>query len=100
MPTRVGIVIAALNAEPYIGETLQSIRDQTFEDWQCVVVDDGSTDRTAEIVQAVAADDPVRAAAADAAVSAAARILSDTVRGETADTLLTQGIAEVRQKLN
>lgn len=42
----------------------------------------------------------VRAAAADAAVSAAARILSDTVKGQTADTLLTQGIAEVRQKLN
>jgi F-type H+-transporting ATPase subunit b len=42
----------------------------------------------------------VRAAAADAAVSAAARILSETVRGQTAETLLTQGIAEVRQKLN
>ena len=42
----------------------------------------------------------VRAAAADAAVSAAARILSDTVKGQTADSLLTQGIAEVRQKLN
>jgi F-type H+-transporting ATPase subunit b len=42
----------------------------------------------------------VRAAAADAAVSAAARILSQTVKGQTADNLLTQGIAEVRQKLN
>ena len=42
----------------------------------------------------------VRAAAADAAVSAAARILTQTVRGQTAETLLTQGIAEVRQKLN
>jgi F-type H+-transporting ATPase subunit b len=42
----------------------------------------------------------VRAAAADAAVSAAAKILSETVRGQTAETLLTQGIAEVRQKLN
>ena len=42
----------------------------------------------------------VRAAAADAAVSAAARILTQTVKGRTAETLLTQGIAEVRQKLN
>jgi F-type H+-transporting ATPase subunit b len=42
----------------------------------------------------------VRAAAADAAVSAAAKILSDTVKGQTAETLLTQGIAAVRQKLN
>jgi F-type H+-transporting ATPase subunit b len=42
----------------------------------------------------------VRAAAADAAVAAAAKVLSDTVKGQTAETLLSQGIAEVRQKLN
>jgi F-type H+-transporting ATPase subunit b len=42
----------------------------------------------------------VRAAAADAAVAAASRILSETVKGSTADALITQGINEVRQKLN
>jgi F-type H+-transporting ATPase subunit b len=42
----------------------------------------------------------VRAAAADAAVAAAAKVLSATVKGQTAEALLTQGIAEVRQKLN
>ena len=42
----------------------------------------------------------VRAAAADAAVAAAAKVLSETVRGQTAESLLSQGIAEVRQKLN
>lgn len=42
----------------------------------------------------------VRAAAADAAVSAAAKVLAETVKGATAESLLTQGIAEVRQKLN
>jgi len=42
----------------------------------------------------------VRAAAADAAVAAASRILSDTVKGSAADTLIAQGINEVRQKLN
>ena len=42
----------------------------------------------------------VRAAAADAAVAAASKILSETVKGTTADTLITQGINEVRQKLN
>jgi F-type H+-transporting ATPase subunit b len=42
----------------------------------------------------------VRAAAAEAAVSAAAKILTETVKGQTAETLLAQGIAEVRQKLN
>jgi F-type H+-transporting ATPase subunit b len=42
----------------------------------------------------------VRAAAAEAAVNAATTILSKTVTGDLADTLLTKGIAEVRQKLN
>jgi F-type H+-transporting ATPase subunit b len=42
----------------------------------------------------------VRAAAADAAVSAASRILSQSVKGDVADDLLSKGIAEVREKLN
>jgi F-type H+-transporting ATPase subunit b len=42
----------------------------------------------------------VRAAAADAAVTAASRILSQTVTGQVADNLLTTGISEVREKLN
>jgi F-type H+-transporting ATPase subunit b len=42
----------------------------------------------------------VRAAAADAAVSAASTILSQSVKGSVADDLLTKGIAEVRAKLN
>jgi F-type H+-transporting ATPase subunit b len=42
----------------------------------------------------------VRAAAANAAVSAASTILSHSVKGSVADDLLTKGIAEVRAKLN
>jgi F-type H+-transporting ATPase subunit b len=42
----------------------------------------------------------VRAAAADAAVTAASRILSRTVTGQVADDLLAKGISEVREKLN
>jgi F-type H+-transporting ATPase subunit b len=42
----------------------------------------------------------VRAAAADAAVTAASTILSQSVKGPTADDLLAKGIAEVREKLN
>jgi F-type H+-transporting ATPase subunit b len=42
----------------------------------------------------------VRAAAADAAVTAASSILSQSVKGEVADNLLAKGIAEVREKLN
>jgi F-type H+-transporting ATPase subunit b len=42
----------------------------------------------------------VRAAAAEAAVTAATTILSQSVKGPVADDLLTKGIAEVRSKLN
>ena len=42
----------------------------------------------------------VRAAAANAAVTAASAILSQSVKGQVADDLLAQGITEVRQKLN
>ncbi|MGY3618902.1 F0F1 ATP synthase subunit B family protein [Bradyrhizobium sp. USDA 10063] len=42
----------------------------------------------------------VRAAAADAAVTAASTILSQSVKGSIADDLLAKGIAEVRSKLN
>ncbi len=42
----------------------------------------------------------VRAAAANAAVTAASTILSQTVKGQVADDLLSKGITEVREKLN
>src|SRR5437763_2460349 len=42
----------------------------------------------------------VRAAAADAAVTAASTILSQSVKGSVADDLLVKGIAEVKAKLN
>ena len=42
----------------------------------------------------------VRAAAADAAISAAERILKDTAKGKVADDLLASGIEDVKNKLN
>ena len=42
----------------------------------------------------------VRAAAANAAVTAASTILSQSVKGSVADDLVGKGIAEVRSKLN
>jgi glycosyltransferase involved in cell wall biosynthesis len=43
------VVIPAHNAERYLAETLESVRAQTFSDYEILVIDDGSTDRTAEI---------------------------------------------------
>ncbi len=47
----VGVVLTTYNGEPYIKAQLESILDQTVQPYRIVVVDDGSTDRTAEIVE-------------------------------------------------
>jgi glycosyltransferase involved in cell wall biosynthesis len=45
----ISVVIPAYNAEKYLAEALESVRAQTFSDYEILVIDDGSTDRTAEI---------------------------------------------------
>jgi glycosyltransferase involved in cell wall biosynthesis len=54
----VSIIIPAYNAERFIGETLRSIQEQTQPNWEAIVVDDNSTDNTAEVVAAYQALDP------------------------------------------
>lgn len=49
MGSRVSIIIPAYNAERYVAEAVESVLAQSFRDLECIVVDDGSTDRTGEI---------------------------------------------------
>jgi glycosyltransferase involved in cell wall biosynthesis len=45
----VSVVIPAYNAERFLAETVESVLGQTFPSWELIIVDDGSTDTTAEI---------------------------------------------------
>ncbi|HEY4538836.1 MAG TPA: glycosyltransferase family 2 protein, partial [Faecalibacter sp.] len=46
----VSIIIPTFNRADLIGETLDSIIEQNYQNWECIVVDDGSTDNTEEIL--------------------------------------------------
>ncbi len=45
----VSVIIPAHNAANTIAETLESLQAQTFSGWEAIIVDDGSSDRTAAI---------------------------------------------------
>jgi glycosyltransferase involved in cell wall biosynthesis len=47
----VSVIMPAYNAEKYIGEAIESVLKQTYPYFELIVVDDGSADRTAEIVK-------------------------------------------------
>jgi glycosyltransferase involved in cell wall biosynthesis len=82
MSPRVSVVMPAYQAERTIGAAVSSVLQQTYADWELVVVDDGSTDATGAI--AGAHPGPVRLVRQDNAGVAAAR---------------NRGIAEARGEL-
>ena len=47
----VSVIIPSYNLGEYIGETLRSVKDQTFEDWECIVVENGSSDNSKEVIR-------------------------------------------------
>ena len=51
MPPSISILLPVYNAESTIGATIESIRRQSFEDYELLVIDDGSTDATSQIVR-------------------------------------------------
>ncbi len=54
---RFSVVVPAFNAESTMVETLDAVLAQEFADWECVIVDDGSTDCTLKIAESYAFND-------------------------------------------
>lgn len=50
----VSIIVPVFNSEKYLQATLHSLQQQTFKYWEAICVDDGSSDRSAEIVRSLA----------------------------------------------
>lgn len=54
----ISIIMPSYNQGPYLPEALDSVLAQTYSNWECIIVDDGSKDNTAEIAKSYCAKDP------------------------------------------
>ena len=54
MSELVSVIVPSYNCAEYIAETLSSLRAQSYSRWEAIVVDDGSTDDTEDVVSAIA----------------------------------------------
>lgn len=57
MSALVDVVMPVYNAAPYLKQSIESILDQTFADFQFIIIDDGSTDGSWEILESYAQED-------------------------------------------
>jgi glycosyltransferase involved in cell wall biosynthesis len=56
----VSVITPVFNAEPYIGAAIESVLGQSVGDWELLVIDDGSTDATPDVVREYAGDPRLR----------------------------------------
>jgi glycosyltransferase involved in cell wall biosynthesis len=59
-PALISVVMPCYNAAPYVGEAIDSVLGQSYPHVELIVVDDGSTDGSTDILQGLAADHPER----------------------------------------
>ena len=55
---KVSVITPAYNSEKYIAGTIRSVQNQTYKNWEMIIVDDCSADKTVEIAESIAKTDP------------------------------------------
>ena len=60
LPSRISVVMPCYNAAPFVAEAVECVMGQSHGDVELIIVDDGSTDGSKEILQALAASHPQR----------------------------------------
>jgi glycosyltransferase involved in cell wall biosynthesis len=53
MSPKISVIISTYNGAQYIGETIESVRSQTWQNWELIIVDDGSDDNTCEVISGI-----------------------------------------------
>lgn len=48
---KVSVIVTCYNQEAFLNESLGSVARQTYRDWECIIIDDGSTDTSAQIAK-------------------------------------------------
>lgn len=57
MEKLISIITPSFNSEKFISETIQSVQNQTYKNWELLIVDDCSEDKTVEIIEAFVQND-------------------------------------------
>ena len=58
MQPKISIIIPVYNVEPYLSRCIESVLNQSFTDFELILVDDGSPDRCGEMCDVFAKEDP------------------------------------------
>lgn len=57
MNNKISVIVPCYNQKEYIKETIDSVKNQTYSNWECIIIDDGSTDESVEVIESLISSD-------------------------------------------